>query len=449
MGVKLFYSNVLRILATIMTLVITLPVSAQSNIQDARLWNAPDHSRLVFDLSDSVTHKLMTLKSPDRVVVDIKNAKKSTRFDGFNFANSPIKSIRSAARNGKDLRIVLDLKDRVKPKSFLLKPNDTYGNRLVIDLNSIKSTKTKPSVVKNLSVAGGNRDVIVMVDPGHGGEDPGAIGPGRVREKDVVLAISKELVRQINTVKGYKAYLTRSSDYYIGLRKRTELARERNADLFISVHADAFTRPQANGASVFALSLRGATSETARWLAQKENASDLIGGSGVRLGEHDDMLASVLLDLSSTASLKASLSVGDRVLGALGGVARLHKKNVQQAGFVVLKSPDIPSILVETGFISNPAESRRLKTRKYQRQIATSISKGLKGYFNDSPPLGTWLAAQKNGGSASDGAYTVRSGDTLSHIAASYSVSVNQLRKLNGLRSDVLRVGQRLKLPSS
>ena len=341
------------------------------------------------------------------------------------------------------------MKDRVKPKSFLLKPNDTYGNRLVIDLNSIKSTKTKPSVVKNLSVAGGNRDVIVMVDPGHGGEDPGAIGPGRVREKDVVLAISKELVRQINTVKGYKAYLTRSSDYYIGLRKRTELARERNADLFISVHADAFTRPQANGASVFALSLRGATSETARWLAQKENASDLVGGSGVKLGEHDDMLASVLLDLSSTASLKASLSVGDRVLGALGGVARLHKKNVQQAGFVVLKSPDIPSILVETGFISNPAESRRLKTRKYQRQIATSISKGLKGYFNDSPPLGTWLAAQKNGGSASDGAYTVRSGDTLSHIAASYSVSVNQLRKLNGLRSDVLRVGQRLKLPSS
>lgn len=428
---------------------VAVATAGQSSIQDARLWNAPDHSRLVFDLSGRVSHQLMTLKNPDRVVVDIKNAKKSARFDGLDIANSPIKSIRSAARNGKDLRIVLDLNTQVKPKSFLLKPNDTYGNRLVIDLNALQSAKAKPSAIKNLSVAGDARDVIVMVDPGHGGEDPGAIGPGRVREKDVVLAISQELVRQINTVKGYKAYLTRSSDYYIGLRKRTELARERNADLFVSVHADAFTRPQANGASVFALSLRGATSETARWLAQKENASDLIGGSGVKLGEHDDMLASVLLDLSSTASLKASLSVGDKVLSSLGGVARLHKRNVQQAGFVVLKSPDIPSILVETGFISNPAESRRLKTRKYQRQIATSISKGLKGYFSDNPPLGTWLAAQKAGSLSGDGSYTVRSGDTLSHIAASYSVSVNKLRQLNDLRSDVLRVGQRLKLPNS
>jgi len=365
-------------------------------------------------------------------------------FDRLDFSSSPIKGVRSAVRENGDLRIVLDLVAKVKPKSFVLKPNEKYGNRLVIDLYALSSQKKKTSPAKSLE--GGQRDVIVMIDPGHGGDDPGAIGPGKVREKDVVLAISKELARQVNSLKGYKAHLTRSTDYYIGLRKRTELAREKNADLFVSVHADAFTRPQANGASVFALSRRGASSEAARWLAKKENASDLIGGSGVSLGDHDDMLASVLLDLSSTASLKASLTVGDKVLGSLGGVARLHKNKVQQAGFAVLKSPDIPSILVETGFISNPAESRRLNTRKYQRRIASSISKGIEKYFGDTPPPGSWIASKRNN---SKTIYTVKKGDTLSQIAALNSVSLSQLRKLNNLRTDVLKIGQRLKLPRS
>ena len=418
----------------------------QVDVKEIRLWNAPDHSRLVLDLGASVSHHLMTLQNPERVVIDLKGVKKNTRFDSLDLASSPIKSIRSAVRNGSDLRIVLDMSQSVKPKSFLLAPNDQYGDRLVIDLYP-KDTKAADKPVKKLEIVDGARDVIVVVDPGHGGEDPGAIGPGRVREKDVVLAISKELVKQINSVKGYKAYLTRETDYYIGLRARTEIARKRNADLFVSVHADAFTREQANGASVYALSLRGASSETARWLAQKENASDLIGGSGVKLGDHDDMLASVLLDLSSTASLKASLSVGDKVLSSLGGVARLHKSQVQQAGFVVLKSPDIPSILVETGFISNPAESRRLKTQKYQRQIASSISTGVKNYFQESPPIGSLLAS--NQASSRVASHRVRAGDTLSHIAASYDVSVNQLRQLNKLRSDVLKVGQELVLPRS
>lgn len=418
----------------------------QVDVKEIRLWNAPDHSRLVLDLGASVGHHLMTLQNPERVVIDLKGAKKNTRFDTLDLAASPIKSIRSAVRNGSDLRIVLDMAQSVKPKSFLLAPNDQYGDRLVIDLYP-KDARAADKPVKKLEIVDGARDVIVVVDPGHGGEDPGAIGPGRVREKDVVLAIAKELVKQINSVKGYKAYLTRETDYYIGLRARTEIARKRNADLFVSVHADAFTRAQANGASVYALSLRGASSETARWLAQKENSSDLIGGSGVKLGDHDDMLASVLLDLSSTASLKASLSVGDKVLSSLGGVARLHKSQVQQAGFVVLKSPDIPSILVETGFISNPAESRRLKTQKYQRQIASSISSGVKNYFQESPPIGSWLAS--NQASSGVASYKVRAGDTLSHIAASYDVSVNQLRQLNKLRSDVLKVGQELVLPRS
>ncbi|KZY71008.1 N-acetylmuramoyl-L-alanine amidase [Oleiphilus sp. HI0071] len=441
-------SSVLRFIAACSILLVSVSSVAAKpvDVKEIRLWNAPDHSRLVLDLGSSVSHKLMTLQNPERVVIDLKGAKKKTRFDTLDLAASPVKSIRSAVRNGSDLRIVLDMKQQVKPKSFLLAPNDQYGNRLVIDLYP-KSAKSASKPVKKLDIVDGRRDVVVVVDPGHGGEDPGAIGPGKVREKDVVLAISKELVRQINAVQGYKAYLTRETDYYIGLRKRTEIARKRNADLFVSVHADAFTRAQANGASVYALSLRGASSETARWLAKKENASDLIGGSGVKLGDHDDMLASVLLDLSSTASLKASLSVGDKVLSSLGGVARLHKSQVQQAGFAVLKSPDIPSILVETGFISNPAESRRLKTQKYQRKIATSISTGVKRYFRETPPLGSWLASSQASSRAAS--YTVKRGDTLSHIAASYAVSVSQLRQLNKLRSDVLKVGQQLVLPRS
>jgi len=439
----------MRLIVVLTALLLTSDVLAKVvAVKDVRLWNAPDHSRLVFDLGGEVKHKLMTLKNPDRVVIDITGAKKSARFDQLALKGSPINSIRSAKRNSNDLRIVLDVTSELKPKSFLLKPNDNYGNRLVVDLYR-KQTSAKSVDAQPVKVVSGKRDVIVVVDPGHGGEDPGAIGPGRVREKDVVLAISKELVKQINALEGYQAFLTRKTDYYIGLRKRTEIARKRNADLFVSVHADAFTRAQANGASVFALSNRGASSETARWLAQKENASDLIGGSGVSLGQHDEVLASVLLDLSSTASLKASLTVGDKVLRSLGGVARLHKSQVQQAGFVVLKSPDIPSILIETGFISNPTESRRLSSRKYQRKIATSISSGVRTYFNSEPPIGSWLAAQKSGGGSSKAAHVVRSGDTLSHIAASNSVSVATLRKLNKLRSDVLWVGQKIKLPSS
>lgn len=423
-------------------------VYAATSVKEARLWNAPDHSRLVLDLTAGVEHKLMTLKNPERVVIDVKQASKSKGLFNIDLKSSPIKSIRSATRNKSDLRIVLDMHSKVKPKSFLLKPNDQYGDRLVIDLYPEAKRASKPVERKTLS--GGKRDVIVMIDPGHGGEDPGALGPGKVREKDVVLAISKELAKNINAKSGYKAYLTRSSDYFIKLRKRTALARDKNADLFVSVHADAFTRAQANGASVFALSTKGASSEAARWLAKKENASDLIGGSGVSLAEHDDMLASVLLDLSSTASIKASLSVGDKVLNSLGGVARLHKKSVQQAGFMVLKSPDIPSILVETGFISNPAESRRLKTRKYQRQIANSISKGVSAYFKETPPIGSLIAwEQSKGKSSSASSYIVRAGDTLSHIAARNAVSIASLRKLNKLRSDVLKVGQTLKLPRS
>ena len=428
-------------------------VASAIEIENSRIWNAPDHSRLVLEVSGVLEHKIMTLKGPDRLVIDLADTQNKSRFDLLDLKGSPIKKIRSARRNQDDLRVVLDLKSPVKPRSFLLKPNDQYGNRLVVDLYDGKPSASKASAPKKTSEITGKRDIVIMIDPGHGGEDPGAIGPGRVKEKDIVLAISKELQSMMGDKKGFKTRLTRSSDYYIGLRKRTAIARENNADLLVSVHADAFKKAQANGASVFALSNRGASSETARWLAKKENSADLIGGVGsVSLDGKDDLLAGVLLDLSSTASLKASLGVGDYVLKSLGKVSRLHKSKVQQAGFVVLKSPDIPSILVETGFISNPAESRRLKTRKYQKAIARSIATGISQHFEKTPPPGTYLAWRRQGGSASDGSedvYVVRRGDTLSHIAQKKSISVGALRSANSLRSDKLHVGQKLKVPAT
>ena len=440
----------------------------------ARIWESPESTRLVLELSDSVEYRVMTLVKPDRIVIDVSNtAKRSQIFNTLELSTSPLKAIRTAKRNQKDLRIVLDLKEKVEAKSFLLKANEQYKERLVFDLipSSKKQLNSKlKAKIESFNIHVGKRDIIVVIDPGHGGEDPGAIGPNGVREKHVVLAVSQALRDKINAQKGFKAVLTRESDYYIGLRDRTVLARKFNADLLVSVHADAFTKPQAKGASVYAISTRGATSEMARWLAKRENSADLIGGiDGLSLDDKDDVLAGVLLDLSSTASLTASLGVGSQVLGSMGRMAHLHKKTVQQAGFAVLKSPDIPSILVETGFVSNPSEAKKLKSRYYQKQLADSIHKGIIKYFETTPPPGTLIAWQKqsknqqasaghdrNSGpsnypvaTASYKKYTVKKGDTLSLIANQNRLSLQEIKSLNGLSSDRLIIGQGLKIPAS
>lgn len=426
-------------------------ITYAASVTNARVWPAPDHTRLVFEITSSIEHKLFSMSSPDRIVVDMSNVKLVTDLSELSLAGSPIKRIRSAARNGDDLRVVLDVSRKVSPKSFLLKPNQQYGNRLVIDLYERQSKSSAPRTVKSVDNQRQKRDIVVVIDAGHGGEDPGALGPGRVREKDVVLAISKELKALVNAKRGMKAQMTRNGDYYVGLRQRTGLARKHNADLFVSIHADAFNKPQASGASVYALSKRGATSEAARWLAKKENSADLIGGvGGVSLDDKDDVLAGVLLDLSMTASLNASLGVGSHVLKAMGGMTRLHKKRVEQAGFVVLKSPDIPSILVETGFISNPAEASRLKTRKYQKKLANAIYRGMDTHFRASPPPGTLLSYEQYNRTASmPRKYKIRRGDTLSGIAKRNQVTVSQLRKENSLRSDQVKVGQVIRIPAS
>ncbi|GGJ97441.1 N-acetylmuramoyl-L-alanine amidase [Pseudomonas matsuisoli] len=443
---------------------------AASDVRSVRLWRAPDNTRLVFDLSGPVQHNLFTLAAPDRIVVDIKGADLKTRLDQLAIANTPITSIRSAQRAADELRVVIDLSAEVTPKSFVLPPNQEYGDRLVIDLfdkgadlspslpetttASVPATPVTPTqpATKLPPVNSAKRDIVVAIDAGHGGEDPGALGPKGAREKNITLAIAKELQRQINAEKGYRAELTRTGDYFIPLRKRTEIARKKGADLFVSIHADAAPRASAFGASVFALSDRGATSETARWLADNENRSDLIGGAGsLSLEGKDQMLAGVLLDLSMTASMASSLNVGQKVLTNLGKITPLHKRRVEQAGFMVLKSPDIPSILVETGFISNPGEAAKLATSGHQASLARSITRGVKDFFAQHPPPGTYIAWLRDSGKLAMGPreHVVSSGESLALIAQRYQVNLAALRSANKLSNDVIKVGQVLDIPAT
>ena len=457
---------------------VTVDALAVTQVKSMRLWRAPDNTRLVFDLSGPVQHSVFTLSAPDRLVIDINGA---TLAAPLNVAtsNTPISSVRSAQRTPTDLRVVVDLKKSVTPKSFTLAPNAQYGNRLVVDLydqeadavaasapppapvpTPATTPATTPAVpvtpaqpaIKLPPVPSGKRDIVVAIDAGHGGEDPGASGSRGQHEKDIVLQIAKELQRQINSEKGFRAELTRTGDYFIPLRKRTEIARKKGADLFISIHADAAPSRAAFGASVFALSDRGATSETARWLADTENRSDLIGGAGnVSLDDKDRMLAGVLLDLSMTATLSSSLNVGQKVLGNMGRITTLHKQRVEQAGFMVLKSPDIPSILVETGFISNNNEAAKLATASHQQALARSIHTGVRQYFQQNPPPGTYIAWLRDTGKIAAGPreHTVRPGETLAMLAVRYQVSVTSLRSTNSLKTDELKVGQRLDIPAT
>lgn len=443
------------ILATGLASLLMSPLAAVAgvSVESARIWPAPDHTRLVLDIGDKVEHKVFALSNPARLVIDLEDVSLKADLGKLDLSDSPVSRIRSAARNGNDLRVVLDLKSDIKPRSFQLEPNQQYGHRLVVDLideGGLKARKpAKPTVSEN---SNGKRDIIVVIDAGHGGEDPGAIGPRGTREKDVVLNMAKTLAELIEAKPGYTAKLTRNGDYYIDLRSRTLLARKHNADLFVSVHADAFRTPQPRGASVFALSQRGATSETARWLAKSENRSDLIGGAGgVSLDGRDEMLAGVLLDLSMTASINSSLGVGDSILGRLGNVAKLHKKGVEQAAFAVLKSPDIPSLLVEAGFISNPKEEQNLSSAWYREKLSRAVFEGIDDYFQKSPPPGTLLAWKKQNrqGNGSVSQYRIRRGDTLSGVARENQTSVSELMQYNDLNDDRVMVGQTIRIPAS
>jgi len=418
-----------------------------AELDGVRVWRAPEYTRLVLDLSGPVEHTLFKLSGPDRLVIDIKGSSLGASANRPDLKNTPIVNLRYGQRENKDLRVVFDLKSAVKPRSFSLKAHAGKPDRLVIDLYDAQNTvvKTVPSASVKAPM---KRDIVIAIDAGHGGEDPGALGPKGLKEKDVVYKISQQLERLISKEPGYKAVMVRSGDYYVPLKKRRNAARELRADLFVSIHADAFVSPKASGASVFALSRKGATSETARFLASKENEADLIGGvGGVSLEDKDDDVAKVLVDLSMTTTLANSLDVGSEVLKEIGSITKLHKKHVEQAGFRVLKSPDVPSILVESGFISNPGEAKKLNSRSHRKKLAKAIFNGIVKYFERQAPEDSLVWWKKQGGGHVS--YTIGKGDTLSGIAKKYKTSVAQIKSHNRLKGERIRVGQVIRIPTS
>jgi len=427
-------------IAGVLGLLITSSVWAVE-VHEVRLWRAPDHTRIVFDLTGPADHNLIVLSNPGRIVLDLKDTQLRTDLADLTLAKTPVQRIRSGVREGDDLRVVLEVSAAVNPRSFSLQANEQAGDRLVLDLYD---QEAKVAPVRKSVKQSAKRDIVIAIDAGHGGEDPGALGPRRVREKDVVLAIARELSKLLQADSGFQPTLIRSGDYYVSLKGRRDLARKRQADLFVSIHADAFKRKEANGASVYALSTRGASSTAARYLAQRENAADLVGG--VSLSDKDDVLAGVLADLSMTSTLDTSLKLGDKVLRNVDNVAKLHKDNVEQAGFAVLKSPDIPSILVETGFISNPGESKKLATSSYQKKMARAIHRGIRDWFLAHPPSGTLIAWQNQ---QQGRQYTIARGDTLSGIAQRFNVSLADLKSRNSISGSKIRVGQTLTIPTT
>lgn len=432
-----------RLLAALITVLLVLaPCAGADGLRGIRSHQAPDYTRLVLDTRAPVRYELFTLDNPSRVVVDLFDVSAVRGFDtDVLSSNRDVKAIRGGAR-GNGYRVVLDLNRTLTPRHFTLDPVAPYGHRLVVDLVDASAKPARPPAAPKR-----NRNVLVAIDAGHGGEDPGAIGHGKVYEKQVVLSIAREIERLIDGAEGFEAFLVRDGDYYIALPDRTRIAREQRADLFVSIHADAFKSSEVTGASVYTLSNKGATSEQARWLADRENASDLIGGVGsVSLDDKDPLLAKVLWELSMDASLASSLAAAESVADELGRVTKLHKRRIEQAGFVVLKSPDMPSILVETGYLSNPSEAKRLSQREHQRKIAKAVSAGIQAYLKAEPPTGTLLASR----SASEPQrYRIEPGDTLSEIAMRYGISTRALRSANSLRNDRLRIGQVLVIPTS
>ena len=423
--------------------------TSADTLKGIRMYNHPSHTRVVLDVSELPSYEVFVLSNPERVVVDLEKIEVVTGFEGpaVDPSGIRVKGFRSA-RRGENYRVVLDLAEPVSTRSFTLAPVAPYGYRLVIDLRPslIPPKKPQPGLERN-----NRRDVVIAIDAGHGGEDPGAVGPkigkSRVLEKNVVLNISRKLGDKLERAKGYKSILTRQGDYYVPLRKRVEISRQARADIFISIHADAFRNSSVSGASVYTLSEQGASSENARWLAEKENRSDLIGGVGeVSLEDKDDALAHLLLDLSMDANRSASIKLGHKLLERLSHVGKIHKRGLEQAGFAVLKSPDVPSVLVETGYISNPNEARRLSSSKYQDQVSSALFEGIKLYMEEHAPPGTWIAWKRE----QEGIrYVVVSGDTISEIALRYGTSVQRIKKANDFNSDFLRVGQTILIPSS
>ncbi|WP_429244090.1 N-acetylmuramoyl-L-alanine amidase [Luteibacter sp. 621] len=535
-------TNKLGLLACVTAVATLAPAASNAaDVKAARVWAGPEYTRVVFDLSGPATYKMSQGDTPGSVVLDIAGSAVAPDFSAPG-GQGLFKSM-STGKQGATARMIAMVDPKAKPKSFLLKPAGDYGYRLVLDLypggqtdpgDNAPGDDDAPAVAKAVAdapaeapvatapskgrsgktipagvppMAGGGRKVVVAIDAGHGGEDPGAKGATGLREKDVTLMVARELADQINRQPGMQAVLTRNGDYFIPLKRRYQIAREHNADMFVSIHADAFKNSDAKGSSVWVLSPRGKTSEAARWLADRENRADLVGG--VSLDDKDDSLAAVLLDLQQGYAMQASEQIAGNVLKALGRLGPTHRGYVERANFVVLRSPDVPSILVETAFITNPSEETRLRNEGHRQELANAVLGGVRNYFESMPPPGTWFAAQaarRNGtyvastpapvesadsgddssdakpspksvakappapakaskvvakadtpakkgasGRADDNIrdlHRVGRGETLTGIAQQYGVSVGALKLANKMNDNTVRVGSVMVIPS-
>ena len=500
------------------------------NVENLRVWQSPDSTRIVFDVSARMQYETFMLSGPTRLVVDLEPANLSIDLPKIDPDNRHIKSVRSGSPNKGVLRVVFDLKTQVTLNSFILTPNELYGHRLVLDLSDTKSDgsgiarsnsdeQSASTSLSNTEASSGvssgvsseasvpdvlssgpdaptssvvptglegtqadqaeeiksNADVnvlprapvvitepkrdarfVVAIDAGHGGDDPGAIGHRRTLEKKLTLSIAQKLQRRIDADPRMRAVMVRTGDYFVNLKDRRRKSSKQGADIFISIHADAFTKKSANGMSVFALSQRGATSAMASALAEKANASDLIGG--VSLADKEEVVAKVLVDLSMTNTISESVNLGGRVLRELSKLGRLHSKRVEQANFSVLRSPDIPSILVETGFITNPNDEKKLRSKKHQEKLAGAIYAAVGEYLDQTPyaSRARYESPSIAGNSTSNaptkviyGRHKVVRGDSLSTIAQRYGISLRELKRLNNIRHNTAMLGVKLKVPVS
>jgi N-acetylmuramoyl-L-alanine amidase len=427
-------------------------VLAEARVKDVRVAENGATTRVVLDLDQNTQHLIFPLSNPDRVVIDVMDSKLASKAQRFPEGAGSVTKVRGSHRENGSTRLVLEVSSPVTTSSFMLPPSGKQGHRLVVDLTSAGAAVKAPvkqqsvRVIKSVApIVGQERDLIIAIDAGHGGKDPGARGKKGLREKDVVLAIAKRMARMVNDEPGMRAVLIREGDQFISLRGRIEKAHKYNADLFLSIHADSFKDSRVRGSTVYVLSERGASDEHARHLADRENAADLIGN--VSLSDKNATLASVLLDLSQNAAIGASFDVGSEVIQELGSVGKVRKSSVQQARFLVLKSPDIPSILIETAYISNPTDEKNLGSSNHQNKIARALFHGVKDYFYKNPPVGTKVARLSRD-SANGAKYVVQRGDTLSEIANRHNVSLTNIRDANGLRGDRIRVGQVIQIPS-
>lgn len=417
--------------------------AAQNSIESVRAWPSPDKTRIVFDLNAAADYSYFTLYGSDplRLVIDFNDTALNASLSNLGEESLLVNLIRtSSPKKSGDTRIVIELAEKSEPQVFTLPANESYPDRLVVDLPGKSAVRSGPA--KSIAELK-DRKVTIAIDAGHGGDDPGSIGPRGTYEKNVVLKIARALASMINNDPGMQAYLIRSGDYYVDLNERPQKAWQAKADFFVSIHADAFRTPQPRGGSVWVLSKRRADSEVGRWLEGTERKSELLGGaeSIIRDTGHEPFLAQTLLDMSMDSSIAGAYAASRHIIDEMSRITKMHKTEPQAASFAVLKSPDKPSILVETGFISNPEEERLLNSNGHQQKLARAVYNGIRQYFINNPLDNTLLANQESI------SYTVKSGDSLSVLAERYGTTVAAIKRENNLSSSMLRIGQKLTIP--